>query len=98
MNQKNFKPVSNIDVEIPEVPGLYCLRIKEKAGLSEPFSTVLEDRKHSIIYIGIASQSLRKRLNQEIRAKGHGTFFRSYWSGIRIYARKMFFGRQIESE
>jgi len=56
---------------------LYCLRIKEKAGLSEPFSTVFEDRKHSIIYIGIASQSLRKRLNQEIRAKGHGTFFRS---------------------
>jgi hypothetical protein len=56
---------------------LYCLRIKEKAGLSQPFSTVLEDRKHSIIYIGIASQSLRKRLNQEIRAKGHCTFFRS---------------------
>jgi len=27
LNEKNFKPVSNIDGEIPEVPGLYCLRI-----------------------------------------------------------------------
>ena len=77
MNQKNFKSASTIDGEIPEVPGLYCLRIKENAGLSETFSKVLEDRKHNIIYIGIASQSLRKRLNQELRAKGHGTFFRS---------------------
>jgi len=77
MNEKNFKPASNIDGEIPEVPGLYCLRIKDKAGLSEPFSKVLEDRKHNIIYIGIASQSLNSRLGQELRAKGHGTFFRS---------------------
>ena len=38
----------------------------------------LKDRNHNIIYIGIASQSLSKRfLNQELRAKGHGTFFRS---------------------
>ncbi len=77
MNAKNFKPASKIDGEIPGVPGVYCLRIKDKACLSEPFSKVLEDRKHNIIYIGIASQSLNNRLGQELRAKGHGTFFRS---------------------
>lgn len=33
---------------------------------------------HDILYIGIASENLYNRfLNQELRAKGHGTFFRS---------------------
>jgi hypothetical protein len=36
------------------------------------------DGQHNIIYIGIATESLKKRfLNQELRANGHGTFFRS---------------------
>lgn len=36
------------------------------------------DRDNSIVYIGISgSSTLKKRLLQELRAKGHGTFFRS---------------------
>lgn len=78
MNEKNFKPASSIDAIVPDVPGLYCIRVLDKKKLNGPFSKVLEERKHNIIYIGIASQSLKKRfLGQELRAKGHGTFFRS---------------------
>ncbi|MCU0388968.1 MAG: HTH domain-containing protein [Chitinophagaceae bacterium] len=77
MNEKNYKLPVDADELIPDKPGLYCLRLKSGSRLPEPFQKALEDRKHNIIYIGIASQSLHKRLMQELRAKGHGTFFRS---------------------
>ncbi|WP_198536992.1 GIY-YIG nuclease family protein [Salegentibacter sediminis] len=77
MNEKNFKPAGEIDGDLPDIPGLYCLRIPRPETLPGSFSSVLKSREHNIIYIGIASKSLRKRLNQELRAKGHGTFFRS---------------------
>src|SRR5690606_32117770 len=58
--------------------GLYCIRIADINNLPNPFNTFLADRKHNIIYIGIATESLNRRfLNQELRANGHGTFFRS---------------------
>lgn len=66
-----------MDGNLPDEPGLYCLRIKDSKALPTSLSAILKERQHNIIYIGIASQSLRKRLNQELRAKGHGTFFRS---------------------
>jgi hypothetical protein len=78
MNEKNFKSAKDIDNLVPDEPGLYCIRINDPQLLQDPFSSILKERKHTIIYIGIASQSLKKRfLGQELRAKGHGTFFRS---------------------
>ncbi|WP_339873483.1 GIY-YIG nuclease family protein [Olleya marilimosa] len=78
MNEKNFKSVSNSEHLIPDQPGLYSIRIKNKMILDNVFSNVLTERNHNIMYIGLASKSLQKRfLNQELRAKGHGTFFRS---------------------
>lgn len=78
MNEKNFKSAGTIDNQLPDQPGLYCLRILQPKTLPTFFSKVLKTRNHNnIIYIGIASKSLKKRLNQELRAKGHGTFFRS---------------------
>ena len=78
MNEKNFKSAAIIDDLVPNNPGIYCIRIKDGSKLPKPFDSLLKDRKHNIIYIGIASKSLSKRfLNQELRAKGHGTFFRS---------------------
>ncbi len=78
MNENNFKNANSIDKMVPEKPGLYCVRIKDIKKLPTPFSTELEERNHNIVYIGIATQSLNVRmLNQELRAKGHGTFFRS---------------------
>lgn len=78
MNKKLFKSVSTIDTLVPDYSGLYCIRINEPNKLPKPFNSHLKDRKHDIIYVGVATQSLSKRfLNQELRANGHGTFFRS---------------------
>lgn len=77
MNEKNFKEASKISTILPATPGLYCIRIKDSQFLKSSLSQVLEERKHNIIYIGIATQSIQKRLGQELWAKGHGTFFRS---------------------
>ncbi len=78
MNEANFKSTNEIDCLVPNASGLYCIRISDINKLPSPFNSILKERNHNIIYIGIASQSLSKRfLNQELRAKGHGTFFRS---------------------
>ena len=77
MNEKNFRSAAEIDGDLPNVPGLYCIRGSKNVIFKEPFDSVLQERSHNIIYIGIASKSLCKRLYQELRAKGHGTFFRS---------------------
>lgn len=78
MNEKNFKSASIIDSLVPDQPGLYCIRIQNVEQLSSIFAKELKIRGHNIIYIGIASQSLKRRmLGQELRARGHGTFFRS---------------------
>lgn len=77
MNEKNCKPAGAIDRLVPDRPGLYCIRVDKAESLPEPFAKHLKDRNHNIIYIGIATQSLYTRfLNQELRANGHGTFFR----------------------
>lgn len=78
MNERDFKSAGDIDALVTDAPGLYCIRIKEPSKLSKLFRDALAEREHNIIYIGIASQSLSKRfLGQELRARGHGTFFRS---------------------
>lgn len=78
MNEKNFKSASIIDSMVPDQPGLYCIRIQNVEQLPSFFANELKSRGHNIIYVGIASQSLKKRmLGQELRARGHGTFFRS---------------------
>lgn len=78
METKHFKLAGSIDHLVPDLPGLYCIRIKEIEKLNPVFNKHLKQRKHDIIYIGLASKSLKKRfLGQELRAKGHGTFFRS---------------------
>jgi hypothetical protein len=77
MNERNFKSVADVIGHIPDEPGLYSIRIKDADALSGVFHTELIDRKHNILYVGIASKNLHKRLGQELWAKGHGTFFRS---------------------
>lgn len=78
MNDKSFKSAGSIDNLVPHNSGLYCIRIADINKLPKPFNTFLADREHDIIYIGIARESLNRRfLNQELRANGHGTFFRS---------------------
>ncbi len=80
MNEKNYKPAGSIQNFIPDEPGLYCIRIDDFHNLPEPFATYLTERQHNILYIGIATTSLRQRLGQELWAEGHGTFFRGFGS------------------
>ena len=89
MNEKNFKSASTIDNLVPDSPGIYCIRIKDINALPIPFDGHIKERNHNIIYIGIASQSLKKRfLNQELRANGHGTFFRSLGAALGFVPEK----------
>ena len=77
MNEKNFRIAGSIDDKVPDTPGLYCIRISNPDFLPNHFARHLKERGHNILYIGIATTSLNKRfLGQELRARGHGTFFR----------------------
>lgn len=78
INEKNFKSIDVCEKSIPDSPGLYAVRIKDPKKLGTVFLNVLSERDDTIIYIGVAPNSLKKRfLNEELRAKGHGTFFRT---------------------
>ena len=78
INSKKFKSAKNIEHLVPDSPGLYMIKIKKPSSLSKTFRQALEARNHNTLYIGIATKSLKKRMHgQELRAKGHGTFFRS---------------------
>ncbi len=78
MDSSKQKSVGVIDNMVPPMSGMYCIRIRDVKTLPQPFSDELSRRGHDIVYIGIASKSLRRRmLGQELRARGHGTFFRS---------------------
>ena len=56
MNENNFKSAATIDRFVPDIPGLYCIRIKEPKKLPILFSSELKNRNHNIVYIGIATQ------------------------------------------
>lgn len=78
LSGSDFRPAGEIDALVPDKPGLYAIRIAEHGELPTPFDALLTARGHDLLYIGVASQNLRKRfLGQELRARGHGTFFRS---------------------
>lgn len=71
-----FHPVSALSQDdIPNVPGLYCIKLRKGIPLPAKYGIVRED---GIIYIGKASTSLRKRLwDQELNHRSAATFFRS---------------------
>lgn len=75
---EHFRPAGEIDADVPPLPGLYAIRVRDRAALPPEFAAHSLERGHDLIYIGVASKSLRRRfLGQELRARGHGTFFRS---------------------
>ncbi len=79
MNESKFKSVSGFSAsEIPDAPGLYAIRIKDINKLPSVFSEELNKRGHNLLYIGIASKSLRERLwKEELNHQKPATFFRS---------------------
>jgi len=76
---KSCKDIDFLGCDIPNEPGVYCVRLNDFDADTFPktFIKILKDINPDILYIGIATKSLKQRLNQELRAKGHGTFFRS---------------------
>ena len=74
--QGDFVSVGALSGEmVPDVPGLYCIKLRKGAKLPAKFGKVRED---GIIYIGQASTSLRQRFwKQELNHIGAATFFRS---------------------
>ncbi len=74
----NHQSAGNVEELVPNRPGLYAIKVDEIEALPEPFRTKAKRRNDRLIYVGKAETSLRQRLvRQELRAKGHGTFFRS---------------------
>lgn len=60
---------------VPNVPGLYCIKLRKGVRLPAKFGKV---RENGVIYIGQASTSLNQRFwKQELNHHGAATFFRS---------------------
>lgn len=79
MNYKNFTRVSLLSSEdIPASPGLYAITVDNENFLPNTFSTELKKRNHRLLYIGISTDNLRKRLwSSELHCHKPATFFRS---------------------
>lgn len=71
----NFVSANTLDDHtVPDVPGLYCIKLRKGIPLPAKYGKVRED---GIIYIGQASTSLRQRFwRQELNHHGAATFFR----------------------
>lgn len=75
--EARFLSVNSISAElVPELPGLYCIKLREGVRFPKDFGPIRED---GIIYIGKSeSSTLRKRLwEEELNYKRPATFFRS---------------------
>lgn len=79
LDPTGFKPVSELsESSVPDRPGLYAIRIQQPESLPEVYASELQARNETLLYIGQASVSLRKRLwEEELHASRHATFFRS---------------------
>lgn len=75
LDTKKFRSCSKI--EASNSSGLYAIRICDPKNFHSELSGEVSSTKDVLIYIGKASKSLKVRLEQELRGKGHGTFFRS---------------------
>jgi hypothetical protein len=59
-------------------PGIYAIFADKPATLGPQFGNVLQEKRTCLLYIGIASTSLRTRLvTQDFRGKGRSTFIQS---------------------
>lgn len=73
----SFRPASVIEDEVPNDFGIYAIRLRAGSSLSEPFESHLASRQSRLIYIGKATSLSKRMLGNELRGRGHGTFFRS---------------------
>jgi hypothetical protein len=83
-------PAREAERQVPDAYGLYSILIDDPRNLPSPFSDYMFDLDHTIIYLGKASGSfLSKRLvKNDLRHKGHATFFRSLGAVLGYYPQK----------
>ena len=72
-----FRAAGEIDADVPIEFGVYAIRLRAGSSLPEPFETHLASRRSRLIYIGKATSLAKRMLGNELRGRGHGTFFRS---------------------
>lgn len=77
VGDSSFRLPGAIDPEVPAGPGIYAIRLKIGSTLPEPFESLLAPRTTRLIYIGKATSLKSRMLGNELRGRGHGTFFRS---------------------
>jgi hypothetical protein len=64
-------------------PGLYSIFVDDPAVLPDPFRSRLTAAKTRLLYVGLASDSLRERLiEQDLRHKRPATFFRGLGAAL----------------
>ncbi len=84
-----FCSIENLDEDILDSTGFYCIRFKENSRLPDRYQRILDQRKYKFIYIGKAEgQTLRERLEQELELKRPGTFFRSIGCVLKYFPIK----------
>lgn len=77
LNAKNFKSASSVQNIIPEQPGLYAIRLMRPNAFPKTYAKLLEERKQSLLYVGVAEKSLHDSLLLEaIQGEPYGRFFR----------------------
>ncbi|PWC06665.1 GIY-YIG nuclease family protein [Mycetocola zhujimingii] len=72
-----FRPAGQIDSHVPDTFGVYVIRLADGVTLPEPFETLRWSRQSRLIYIGKATSLKKRMLGNELRGRGHGSFFRS---------------------
>lgn len=77
VDDASFRPAESIDSDVPPSPGLYAIRLRIGSTLPEPFESLLGERSSRLIYMGKATSLKDRMLRNELRGRGHGTFFRS---------------------
>ncbi|VXB67489.1 GIY-YIG nuclease family protein [Frigoribacterium sp. 9N] len=75
--EDSFRSAGSIDADVPPFPGVYAIRLRTEGTLPEPFDSLLQARSSRLIYIGKATSLEGRMLRNELRGRGHGTFFRS---------------------
>ncbi|MBN9201599.1 MAG: hypothetical protein ABS61_05625 [Microbacterium sp. SCN 70-18] len=79
LNPAHFRSARNVEGDVPNEFGLYAIRVRDVELLPDPYRQIAMKRASDLIYLGEATgQTLQQRfLRNELRGRGHGTFFRS---------------------
>lgn len=79
LDPTRFQSARDVDTQVPPDFGLYAIRVRDIAVVPEPYRSVVEARRSNLLYLGEATKrTLQHRfLGNELRGRGHGTFFRS---------------------